>query len=359
MQEPVLNNKMKIGTGDLNNLNQDTAYNRFAGSIEKQPSIPNLPSKETLAYARKISEQLNLENTNGENFQTKLGDDQVLTLSNNIKDIRRHYSNYSSIGSGNLASESGTSHVRYETESELEHFHMRDAFYQLDNEYDSNIGTSEMTVPPPRNKNRPKSRICIQRETGSLNTNIQEPPSIRIQYVDDSEVKADERYGNTTVIDNNYTYKHVAQRNDQGQDQGDEEGKEINDYLQRPVPEEPLKADDLSDNVKNSLKTRDIKDRGSNIGSHCDTDDSTNIGKTLSSQQQRNINTLSQLISIANTSTVGVEFDRLAIPNEERILLEQLIDTLSRLAADIFLDPSRRTEILKRLDSTTRVLEGF
>ncbi|KAK5779387.1 Nba1p PWA37_004264 [Arxiozyma heterogenica] len=350
---------MQIEKTDLANLNKNTDNYKINRSIKGQPNIPNLPSKETLAYARKISEQLNYDNqnVNGVNFQDRLDDDHILTLSSNIKDIRRQYSNYSSIGSGNLASESGTSHARYETESELEHFHMRDAFDQLDYEYNSSMDNTKIIVPLPRNKNRPKSQICVLNETNSFNTNIQGPPSIKIQYVGDLGVKTEGRDRNIVIEDNNYKYKHTAESKDEVQEHKEEEGGDINEYLQRPVPEEPLKGDDSNKDVENSSIIENIQQHDDN--DCCDTKDSTSAKKTFSIQQQRNINTLSQLISIANTSTVGMEFDRLSIPNEEKMLLEQFIDTLSRLAVDIFLDPSRRTEILKRLDSATRVLEGF
>ena len=82
----------------------------------EQPSIPNLPSEDTLVYARKVSKQLNYNNINGVNIQSNSCDDHVLKLSTNAYGVHRQSSNYSSIESGNLACESGTSHTRDETE---------------------------------------------------------------------------------------------------------------------------------------------------------------------------------------------------------------------------------------------------
>lgn len=339
---------MSIETRVPYDLSEESVDQKLNGSIEeKQPSIPNLPSKETLAYARKVSEQLNYNNNNnsitinGVNFQNNLGDNHVLKLSTNMNGIRRQSSNYSSIGSGNLASESGTSHTRYETGSELEQFHMQDAFYQLGSDYyNSNVSAtvnSKITVAPPRSKNRPKSQIYLSNE------NMQEPPSINVQYVDDSNLKTDDEGGSKTT-----GYKQ-NNGNEDNQRKGKDEDKkgQIDDYLQRYVPEEPVKTNN----------NRSKGDENHSLMSDDGIIDGNN--KTLSSQQQRNINTISQLLSIVNNSTVGAEFERLAIPNEEKVLLEQFIDALSRLAVDIFLDPSRREEILRRLNSSARALEGF
>lgn len=147
------------------------------------------------------------------------------------------------------------------------------------------------------------------------------------------------------------------QKKDLDHDQEGEEEK-MNVYLKRFVPEEPTETNGSNEDVNHLSISDNIEGSGSN-GFSFDVNDNTGIDKTLSSRQRRNINTLSQLISVVNTSTVGTEFDQLVIPNEGRVLLERFIDALSRLAVDIFLDPTRREEIIRRLNSSTRALEGF
>lgn len=74
---------------------------------------------------------------------------------------------------------------------------------------------------------------------------------------------------------------------------------------------------------------------------------------------QFNVHTLSQLLSITNGTLIGSEFQDLPIPLEEKRALERLVDSLSRLTADMVLDPERYEEGLQRLKRAIRALEGF
>ncbi|CAL9729588.1 hypothetical protein MOUN0_H02564 [Monosporozyma unispora] len=308
---------VEIATRVQNNSNTLPIENKKndVRSVSAHPNIPMLPSKETLDYARRISEQLgNTSITSRDLTERDLPyREQMLTLTNNVPGVRRNHTNYSSIGSGNLASESGTSHVRYDTESEHEHEHFHEK------QQDEMIDNSQMTIPPPRNKNRPKSHLYLS--DGMEGDGHTEPPSITIQDVDNLEIR---------VVTGD-KFEHDI-----------EQDSKTNTYLQRPVPETPVETnDDKADSVDPDLN----EDSTSNL--------------PFAQQQQQNINTLSQLISITNDTTVGTEFNQLEIPKDERILLEQFIDALSRLTADLLLDPSRRMESLRRLRSAARALEGF
>lgn len=72
-----------------------------------------------------------------------------------------------------------------------------------------------------------------------------------------------------------------------------------------------------------------------------------------------NAHTISQLLSMTNGTLIGSEFQDLPVPVEEKRALERLVDSLSRLTADMVLDPERYEEGLVRLKSAIRALEGF
>lgn len=71
------------------------------------------------------------------------------------------------------------------------------------------------------------------------------------------------------------------------------------------------------------------------------------------------IDTLAQLLNVTKGTMIGSEFANLGMKSEEKIALEKLIDSLSRLTSDMILDPERYEEGLKRLKKATRALEGF
>ena len=71
------------------------------------------------------------------------------------------------------------------------------------------------------------------------------------------------------------------------------------------------------------------------------------------------IDTISQLLNVTKGTLIGSEFANLGMRTEEKRALERLVDSLSRLTADMVLDPERYSEGLRRLDKATRALEGF
>ncbi|SMN20247.1 similar to Saccharomyces cerevisiae YOL070C NBA1 Protein of unknown function, localizes to the bud neck and cytoplasm [Maudiozyma saulgeensis] len=70
-------------------------------------------------------------------------------------------------------------------------------------------------------------------------------------------------------------------------------------------------------------------------------------------------NTLSQLLMITKGTLVGSEFSNLGMKLEEKRALERLVDSLSRLTADMILDPDRYNEGIKRLNNAVKALDGF
>lgn len=72
-----------------------------------------------------------------------------------------------------------------------------------------------------------------------------------------------------------------------------------------------------------------------------------------------NHDTLVQLLQITNGTIVGQEFQNLGLETFEKQLLERLVDSLSRLTADMIIDEERHDESVKRLNKAIKALEGF
>lgn len=76
-------------------------------------------------------------------------------------------------------------------------------------------------------------------------------------------------------------------------------------------------------------------------------------------KRSRNLNTLSQLTESSKNSETGQEFAQFGMQKEEQVALDKLVESLSKLTADMMLDPDRFEEGLKRLKRATKALEGF
>lgn len=77
------------------------------------------------------------------------------------------------------------------------------------------------------------------------------------------------------------------------------------------------------------------------------------------SSQQFNTNTISQLLSMTQGTLIGSEFSQLDMPLDVKRSLEKLVDSLSRLTADMYMNPDRHDECLRRLQRSIDALEGF
>lgn len=71
------------------------------------------------------------------------------------------------------------------------------------------------------------------------------------------------------------------------------------------------------------------------------------------------IDTISQLLNVTKGTLIGSEFSNLGMKIEEKRALERLVDSLSRLTADMVLDPEKYQEGLRRLERATKALDGF
>ncbi|CUS21626.1 LAQU0S03e06920g1_1 [Lachancea quebecensis] len=82
-------------------------------------------------------------------------------------------------------------------------------------------------------------------------------------------------------------------------------------------------------------------------------------GKRKREMRSFDIDTISQMLNVTKGTLIGSEFSNLGMKTEEKRALERLVDSLSRLTADMVLDPERFQEGMRRLEKATRALEGF
>lgn len=356
--------------------------------------------------------------------------------------INRRQMAASSIGSGNLASESGSSyynHIKDDEKSPLlttnddppstENIKdkSKNGSPPLESSDNSSIATSIIPplrtkirgsddgIPParsetnsfnptipPRNKNRPRSRMFIRDTLDDIENQLME--QMRDPTLTDKGTEGVTRASSST--NKSDTYFSAASSQDledrdihdgiQPKNKDDEE-----QYLSRPLPNVPhtnFPHRDSTIRAKNFRPTSQPQN-ASNTEIVADEDDAqyedindseqdileqectkreplkqitsnaqktTQPNKKIKSKKNKkqelrsfDIDTLSQLLNVTKGTLIGAEFANLGMKVEEKRALERLVDSLSRLTADMVLDPERYEEGLKRLDQATRALEGF
>lgn len=72
-----------------------------------------------------------------------------------------------------------------------------------------------------------------------------------------------------------------------------------------------------------------------------------------------NHETLAQLLQVTEGTIIGQEFQNIGLEPSEKQLLERLVDSLSRLTADMVIDADRHDESIRRLNKAIKALEGF
>lgn len=81
--------------------------------------------------------------------------------------------------------------------------------------------------------------------------------------------------------------------------------------------------------------------------------------KRLSSTKKFNQETLLQMLQVTEGTIIGQEFQNIGLEAGDKQLLERLVDSLSRLTADMIVDPERHSESVNRLNKAIKALEGF
>ncbi|GMG56538.1 unnamed protein product [Ambrosiozyma monospora] len=69
--------------------------------------------------------------------------------------------------------------------------------------------------------------------------------------------------------------------------------------------------------------------------------------------------TLARLLNATDGIVIGQEFADLQIPTEEKYLIEKIVDSISRLTANMMLNPNRYDQGCQRLEKVLNALEGF
>lgn len=374
---------------------------------EDLPQLPMLPSEATLT--KYLDDDQSMKSRNGE-------DEVVIKSVTNAKPVGRFNSGTlkkgeargslkllsnprrqekvlrSSIGSGNLASESGSSTYNPKFQQSIQE--------QLEEDDDANssdklsivssvipdLSTKTNGVPqemspirsetndynptiPPRSKDRPRSRLFIQDDEGEdefLDGELLPGPPQNVGHFKNlsqistvSEQKSDSYYSAATSMP-------PAEET----------------YLTRPLPSTPnedhkgssnLKRDDtlkaahtttepihtVSSDQDDDIYEDIIEETPKKTNRKKDGKKKLNNKKSLKELRSFDIDTLNQLLNVTKGTLIGSEFAQLGMQLEEKRALERLVDSLSRLTADMVLDPDRYEEGLKRLDKATKALEGF
>lgn len=103
-------------------------------------------------------------------------------------------------------------------------------------------------------------------------------------------------------------------------------------------------------------KRRSVKSTRSR---HSHAKSSITLNTTTTGRRSMNHETLLKLLQVTEGTIIGQEFQDLGLADSEKQLLERLVDSLSRLTADMIIDGERKNESIKRLNRAIKALEGF
>ncbi|QLQ80308.1 hypothetical protein HG537_0D03090 [Torulaspora globosa] len=416
---PALPSVETLGTNDDFN---DKAESKLSSDDLVIKTVPNAKPVERLSSAYSKTSRVSdmTERDRNENIEPN---NSLRLLS-----INKHRLAPSSVGSGNLASESGSSsynHLRnYEKQSavleppvsQTEDSQETYSAKNLENSYisdDASIVTSiipplsttvrenqEGIKPvrsetasynptvPPRSKNRPRSRLFIRDTLDDIENQLM--AQMRDPLPDEKSASAVTRSSTNTNHSDAYfsatSHQNTAEDNTRKQS---EDPDDFNDdiYLERPLPKVPspvrrdstIRAQDTTQHSAQQPAFDDDDDMYEDIDVTVNLDTDNNEDKRSTTKTSRikpspkkkqakkkkqelrsfDIDTLTQLLNVTKGTLIGSEFSNLGMKIEEKRALERLVDSLSRLTADMVLDPDRYEEGLRRLDKATKALEGF
>ncbi|CCF57107.1 hypothetical protein KAFR_0C01120 [Kazachstania africana CBS 2517] len=381
-----------------------------------KPKLPDLPSEETLRKTSLANRSISHSNSTGNLIVNNLPDGKPVERSSSTRHgtLRlltspKRKAKYDSISSGNMASESGSSYYQVTRDEDPADnrvsaiqfkYNATESIHNLGevNESAENESIVSSIVPsltikdhrdeteitplrtelnsfnptvPPRNKNRPASRIFSQ---GSLSDEEEkDTPELILVGSDDDDHKEHnivedlKMYGNAKIRNpsiiseasntKSEAYYSAASNFLAGDDSS---------YISRPLPGLPNREDTLRrSEFKSQDNTTEYEDIGS-IDTKGKQEEKPTKGKKRNNNSKNtrisdnfDIDTLNQLLTLTRGTLVGSEFANLGMKLEEKRLLERLVDSLSRLTADMILDPERYEEGLRRLEKAAKALDGF
>lgn len=299
-----------------------------------------------------------------------------------------------SIGSGNLASESGSS-TYYSNhnpiEEELIKEHNNDTFNNSD--MDDSPGTvevasssisSELPILDTYNNSTEKSLSPSRSEVNNYNPTVplrnRNRPATR-NFLDNELDKIEQELRQEMYV-NNGSKAALSLRGDASYYSALSEEPSANSdkiYRKRKLPDQPMKSNE--DNTRGTLphvvnlpNSNEMDDDYEDVeDEHLLKQNKSRPSKEPSPRHRaRNFKsmhsdtassfdatTLTQLLMMTKGTLVGSEFSKLGMQLEEKKVLERLVDSLSRLTADMILDPDRYDEGLKRLNNAVKALDGF
>lgn len=82
-------------------------------------------------------------------------------------------------------------------------------------------------------------------------------------------------------------------------------------------------------------------------------------GSQLTKKPPFDMKTLAKFLDATEGMVIGQEFEGLGIPQQERRLVEKVVDSLSRLSTRMILEPETEKEGIKRLEKALKALDGF
>lgn len=382
----------------------------ITSKVPKLPSLPTLPSQDNVIIqsvpnARPVgrfNSKKSTQSTDGSSEPRPKSSGSLKLLNK-----PRGSALSSSIGSGNLGSVSGTSDYQHAdidgrldfNKSSESSYKARDKANETDDDHTSTASsiipslqtqvnkgereiksyrsetTSYNPIIPPRNKNRPTSMLSLENPEKVI-TNLPSMPPPKI------EISANKRSSTTTNHSDAYFSANSvhSEEIDQQKDFSEDES-----YVNRSLPITPPENDDTIQAITNPEEYAKYeigehgKDKGTaNLkieqnGINNDDDEyedvveevrdnrNTNDGRSTTKKEIRSFDneTIAELLNMTKGTLIGSEFANLGMQVEEKRLLERLVDSLSRLTADMILDPDRYHEGLKRLKKAIKALEGF
>lgn len=420
-----------VETLGLNDNSSDKADSKMPTEDLVIKTVPNAKPVERLSSSYSKTSRMS-DITERDSSQNLEPNNSLRLLS-----INKHHLAPSSVGSGNLASESGSSTYNHQRNYEKHSPVLQPPVSQaedsqetynaknLENSYisdDVSIVTSiipplsttvredqEGIKPvrsefasynptvPPRSRNRPRSRLFIRDTLDDIENQLM--AQMRDPLPDEKSASAVTR--SSTNTNRSDAYFSATSHQNLGEDNPREQSEDpdnFNDdiYLERPLPKVPspvrrdstIRAQETPhDDTQHSAGNRtfgDDDDMYEDIDVTVDLDINesedkrSTTNKTLDGRKSKvksspkkkqgrkkhelrsfDIETLTQLLNVTKGTLIGSEFANLGMKIEEKRALERLVDSLSRLTADMVLDPDRYEEGLRRLDKATKALEGF
>ncbi|KAH3671382.1 hypothetical protein WICMUC_004679 [Wickerhamomyces mucosus] len=232
---------------------------------------------------------------------------------------------------------------------------------------------------PSRSPNRPKSHYL-----GAPSERIvklsERPKSVEIQAIDDLMSELDEEISKSPLIDGDEVQiEAVDELSEKHQLVSHLKKNSFTSQSPRPLPPPPVPTHKLTPNESSHSNHEILADDG-----FVTEDESAELQteshkkdkrKHTSRSRKKSINesrksanfkkghfsqdTLMQMLQVTEGTIIGQEFQDLGLEQSEKQLLERLVDSLSRLTADMIIDSERHDESVRRLNKAIKALEGF